>query len=41
MWARGVSPIKMLERGDPVYVWRERRFDLFDGLARKSPGRGV
>ena len=41
MWPRGVSPIKLLERGDPVYAWRERMLDLFDGAARKSPGRGV
>ena len=41
MWARGVSPIKLLEWGDPVYMWRERMFDLHDGMARKFPGRGA
>ena len=41
MWARGVSPIKLLDRADPVFAWRERMLDLFDGLARKAAGRGV
>ena len=37
-WARVVSPFKLLMEDDPVYAWRERLFDAFDGLARKSPG---
>jgi glutathione S-transferase len=37
-WARAVSPFKLLEAVDPVYAWRERLLDAFDGLARKSPG---
>jgi glutathione S-transferase len=41
MWARAVSPIRLLERGDPVYAWRERMLDLFGGLARKAPGAGA
>ena len=36
MWARNVSPIKLLEEGDAVHAWHERMLDLFDGLARKS-----
>jgi len=24
-----------------VYAWRERLFDAFDGMARKSPGYQV
>jgi glutathione S-transferase len=40
-WARAVSPFKLLEDGDPVYAWRERLLDAFDGLARKSPGYPV
>ena len=36
-WARVVSPFKLLMEDDPVYAWRERLFDAFDGLARKSP----
>jgi glutathione S-transferase len=40
-WARVVSPFKLLEGDDPVYAWRERLLDAFDGLARKSPGFAV
>ena len=40
-WARAVSPFKLLEAEDPVYAWRERLLDAFDGLARKSPGFAV
>ncbi len=40
-WARVVSPFKLLEPDDPVYAWRERLLDAFDGLARKSPGFDV
>jgi hypothetical protein len=37
-WARVVSPFKLLADGDPVYAWRERLLDAFDGMARKSAG---
>jgi len=37
-WARVVSPFKLLDEADPVYAWRERLLDAFDGMARKSPG---
>jgi glutathione S-transferase len=37
-WARVVSPFRLLEESDPVYAWRERLFDAFDGVARNSPG---
>ena len=37
-WARVVSPFKLLIEDDPVYAWRERLLDAFDGMARKSPG---
>jgi len=40
-WARVVSPFKLLEADDPLYAWRERLLDAFDGLARKSPGYPV
>jgi glutathione S-transferase len=40
-WARVVSPFKLLEADDPVYAWRERLLDAFDGLARTSPGFAV
>jgi glutathione S-transferase len=37
-WARVVSPFKLLAENDPVYAWREKLLDAFDGMARKSPG---
>jgi glutathione S-transferase len=37
MWARNASDAKLIAEDDPVYAWRERMLDLFDGLARKSP----
>ncbi|MBR1152215.1 glutathione S-transferase family protein [Bradyrhizobium sp. JYMT SZCCT0428] len=40
-WARVVSPFKLLGEDDPVYDWRERLLDAFDGMARKSPGFAV
>jgi glutathione S-transferase len=39
-WARAVSPFALLETNDPVYLWRERMLDLFDGEARKALGYG-
>ena len=41
MWVRGVSAKKILAEADPVYAWRERMLDLFDGLARKAPAVGA
>ena len=40
-WARVVSPFKLLDADDPIYAWREKLLDAFDGLARKSPGYPV
>jgi glutathione S-transferase len=40
-WARVVSPFKLLAEDDPVYAWREKLLDAFDGMARKSPGYAV
>ena len=40
-WARSVSPYQLLEPHDPVFDWRERMFNLFDGLARNEPGYDV
>jgi glutathione S-transferase len=40
-WARAVSTFKLLENADPIYGWRERMLDAFDGLARKVPGYPV
>ena len=37
MWARVVSPLKLLEEDDPIHAWRERMLDLHGGLARDVP----
>jgi len=36
MWARCVSPSELLEKEDPIYTWRERLLDAFDGMARAA-----
>lgn len=36
-WARCISPIPLLDTGDPVCAWRERLLDAHDGFARKCP----
>ncbi|SPP92899.1 glutathione S-transferase family protein [Bradyrhizobium vignae] len=40
-WARVVSPFKLLEADDPIYGWREKLLDAFEGMARRSPGHAV
>jgi glutathione S-transferase len=40
-WARCISALRLLAADDPVFAWRERMLDAFDGLARKSPGYDV
>ncbi len=40
-WARVVSPFRLLEPDDPIYAWREKLLDAFDGMARTSPGFAV
>ena len=40
-WARVVSAFALLKPDDPVYAWRERLLDAFDGIARASPGYAV
>jgi glutathione S-transferase len=40
-WVRAVSDYKLLETDDPVYVWRGRMLDLYDGMAAKSVGYPV
>jgi glutathione S-transferase len=37
MWARSTSPFKLLEKDDPVALWRARLLDRFD-VARMAPG---
>jgi len=38
-WARAVSPVALLESGDPVFEWRERLLDAFGGFARNARHR--
>lgn len=33
-WAKGVSPLTLLAPDDPLYAWRTRMDDLFDGLGK-------
>jgi len=40
-WARSVSPTRILEPDDPMYAWRERMLDLFDGMPRSTRGYPV
>ena len=37
MWARSVSPFKVLQDEDPVALWRRRMLERFD-VVRNSPG---
>lgn len=38
LWARGSSPFRLLAEDDPVYAWRERLLNAFDGMVRRAPG---
>jgi glutathione S-transferase len=40
-WCRCISDFKLLLPDDPVYAWRQRMLDLFDGLAGKAKGYPV
>ena len=40
-WCRCISDFKLLAADDPVYLWRGRMLDLFDGLAGKAKGYPV
>jgi glutathione S-transferase len=40
MWPRSISSFRLLTSDDPIFSWRERMLDGFDGLARKAPGYG-
>ncbi|MFE0758361.1 glutathione S-transferase family protein [Inquilinus sp. NPDC058860] len=37
MWARCTSPVELLQPDDPVFAWRDRLLDAFDGMARAAP----
>ena len=36
-WARIMSPQPVLDAAQPLYAWRERMLDLYDGYARNVP----
>ncbi len=40
-WARAVSPVALVEAGDPVFEWRERLLDAFAGFARSARSSGT
>lgn len=40
-WARAVSPVKLLSPDDPVYAWRDRLLNAFDGYALNAMGYPV
>tara|TARA_Y100000739_G_C20475681_1_gene403492 strand:+ start:29 stop:718 length:690 start_codon:yes stop_codon:yes gene_type:complete len=33
-WCRIMSPAEIIKTGDPIFEWRERMLDLFNGLGR-------
>jgi hypothetical protein len=37
IWARSTSPFKLLEKDDPITLWRDRMLDRFE-FARMAPG---
>jgi len=38
MWARSISPMRLLDPADPVEAWRQRLLNRFNGMPRKAPG---
>ncbi len=40
MWARCVSPLRVLAADDSVFAWQERMLDLHGGVARNAPAVG-
>ena len=40
-WARSISDFALLKPDDPVYAWRDRMLDLYDGMPRSSVGYDV
>jgi glutathione S-transferase len=40
-WARVMSPTRLLEPDDPVYIWRERMLEIHGGIARRVPSFSV
>ena len=40
-WARSISNYPLLKSDDPVYAWRARMLDMFDGMPKKAVGYDV
>jgi glutathione S-transferase len=40
-WCRCISDYTLLAQDDPIYAWRGRMLDLYDGLAGKAKGYPV
>ena len=40
-WARCISPVKLLAEHDPVYAWRKRLLDCFDGMPGNALAREI
>ena len=40
-WARAVSYYPLLKNDDPVYAWRGRMLDMFDGMPLKAIGYDI
>ena len=36
-WARIATPRELFNSSEPIYLWRERMLDLYDGFARNVP----
>ncbi len=40
-WCRCISDFQLLAADDPIYAWRQRMLDLYDGLAGRAKGYAV
>lgn len=40
-WARAISDFELIAKDDPVYAWRDRLLDMYDGMARNAVGYNV
>ncbi len=40
-WSRSISKVQLLAKDDPIYEWRERIFQEFDGTIKNSFGYPV
>ena len=40
-WSRAISDFELIAKDDPVYAWRGRLLDMYDGMARDAVGYDV